>query len=329
MPVLFPAESGSRDQGRALKLLLSPVMTSPRYEGIIVIGAPRSGTTLLRRLLNAHSRIACPGETNLFSACARFLHRESIAEGVGIGVLDGLSFAGFSRDEVIDRLREFAFDFHREHARSQGKPRWGEKTAFDAFYLGPIEELCGDHAYFICVQRHGLDVACSLQDLCEKNGGYLSELHEYVKRYPRLLEAFAHVWVDLTEAVRGFAARHPENSVTIRYEDLAARPEEVLKPVFEFVGESWEPGVLESLVRRDEIGLGDWKTYGKKRIDSASVGRWRSLSGAAVGMLAQICNPTLSACGYDPVELNEDRTQVEAQRRYELGLLIQSMTRKE
>ncbi|MCA9663328.1 MAG: sulfotransferase, partial [Myxococcales bacterium] len=34
-----------------------------RSPGIIVLGAPRSGTTLLRRLLDAHPNIACPPET--------------------------------------------------------------------------------------------------------------------------------------------------------------------------------------------------------------------------------------------------------------------------
>ena len=50
------------------------------------------------------------------------------------------------------------------------------------FTSSGIEELCGDHAYFLCVIRHGLDVACSLQELSEKNGGYLRELHDYVRR---------------------------------------------------------------------------------------------------------------------------------------------------
>jgi hypothetical protein len=59
---------------------------NPRHEGILLLGSPRSGTTLLRRLVDAHPNIACPGETNVFSSCGRFLRSERIAEGVRIGV---------------------------------------------------------------------------------------------------------------------------------------------------------------------------------------------------------------------------------------------------
>jgi len=297
-----------------------------KYEGIVIIGTPRSGTTLLRRMINAHPNIACPGETNLFSACARFLHSESIAENVDIGVLSGLGYAGFSEDNILQNLREFAFDFHREYARKQGKPRWAEKTAFDSFYLDAIERLCGDQSYFLCVQRHGLDVACSLQELCDKNGGYLSELHQYIKRYPRPLEAFSHVWVDLTEAIHHFVKRHPKNALLIRYEDLTAEPLATMQSIAEFIGEDWAPQWLDTaLQKRDNLGLGDWKTYSKSQVDTASVGRWQHLSKATISMLGKICNPTLKTCGYPLVDIIDEHSSEEARRRYELGLMINAM----
>lgn len=295
------------------------------HEGIIVLGTPRSGTTLLRRLLDAHPNIACPGETNLLSACARFLHSESIAEGVDIGVVGGLSYAGFPEDEVLRRLREFAFDFHREHARREGKRRWAEKTAFDAFHLANIERLVGNHADFICVQRHGLDVACSLHELCEKNGGYLSELHEYIKQYSKPLEAFARAWVDLTNALADFAERHKDNAIVVKYEDLAADPEAQMRRVVEFIGEPWtENLVAEALQRKSGVGLGDWKTYGKQQVDTTSIGRWQNLSRATINALGRIVNDTLIRCGYEPVETGEQRSDEEARRRYELGLMLQA-----
>ena len=299
-------------------------------EGVVILGAPRSGTTLLRRLIDAHPSIACPGETNVFASCGRFLRSERIAEGVGIGVLDGLGYAGFPRSEVLTRLREFAFSFHRDYAKQQGKRRWGSKTAVDAFYLEEIEQLCGEHAHFICLQRHGLDVACSIEELCNRNGGYLRELHEYIIRYPMVLEAFAHLWVDLAQAIDAFAKRHPENALVVSYEDVTGPTHATMARIMEFLGEQWDPALVDSaLESRKGLGLGDWKTYGKRSIVQSSVGRWKELSRDTISRLAAICNPTLTLCGYDAIELLAvERSPEEARRRYEIGLLLQGLERK-
>ncbi|MEO8605303.1 MAG: sulfotransferase [bacterium] len=295
-------------------------------EGILVLGAPRSGTTLLRRLLDAHPRIACPPETNVFGACGRFLRSERIAEGVRVGPVEGLGFAGFAREEVLARLRELAFGFHRDYAQRLGKPRWASKTAFDAFYLDEIEALCGAQAAFICIQRHGVDVACSLRELSDKNGGYLHELHQYVVRYPMILEAFAHAWVDLAGALAAFAARHPRNALLVRYEDLSAAPDATMAQIMTFLGETWSPALLaQALGKRDDVGLGDWKTYGRQSIDASSVGRRRELSRDTLSRLGAICNPTLRACGYEAIAVDDDPDSATAKRRYQLGLQLQGL----
>jgi protein-tyrosine sulfotransferase len=299
-------------------------------EGIIILGAPRSGTTLLRRLIDAHPNIACPGETNVFSACGRFLRSERIAGGVRIGVLDGLAYAGIGSNEVLGRLRELAFSFHREYARKQGRPRWASKTAFDAFYIDEIEQLCGDDVYFICIERHGLDVACSIQELCDKNGVYLKELHDYIIRYPVTLEAFAHVWVELAGRISVLVERHPANAIGVTYEELIAHTDATMARIMGFVGEEWQPAWVEgALANRANLGLGDWKTYGRRSIEPSSVGRWKDLSRDTINRLAAICNPTLIHLGYEPVAVEPERSHAETQRGYEIGLLLQGLNKKD
>ena len=298
--------------------------TTALLDGMIVLGLPRSGTTLLRRLLDAHPNIACPGETHLLNAVARFLHKDDLIEGASMGVLDGLGFAGFHEEEVLERIREFAFSFSRAQAHRQGKSRWAEKTALDVFYLDEIEQVFSGQVYQICVFRHGLDVACSNMELAEKNGGYIDEFHEYIKRHKRPLLAFCHAWVDLTNQLMEFADRHVETTTVYRYEDLVAEPEETLRQVIEFVDEPWDESILERAMGSNQnLGFGDWKTYSKQKIEKSSVNRWKDLSPAMISRAGEIINPTLEKLGYDLLPVHGDRESKEARRRYELGLMSQ------
>ncbi len=295
-------------------------------KGIVILGCPRSGTTLLRRVLDAHPNIACPPETYLLSGAARFLHADRFAAGLRIGVLDGLAFAGFEQDEILARLRRFAFGFFEDYAAKAGKPRWAEKTAFDAFHLGPIHQLCAGHVKFICIQRHGMDVAASMRDLVEKTGGYVDELQPYLRRYPQPLEAFAHAWVDTASAVADLAEADPD-AISLRYEDLSADPLVEFRRVFEFLGETWEDSLLaEALSETGKVGFGDWKTYARGAIDRSSVGRWKTLGSPVQAMLAEVCNPTLERLGYERVDAEAPDPEG-ARRRYEFGLMINRMKR--
>lgn len=297
------------------RLSPTPRLTPAGQEGLVVLGTPRSGTTLLRRLIDSHPRIACPGETNLLSACGRFLHKETIASGLDIGVSSGLGFAGFTSNDLLVRLREIVVDFHVDYARRHGKPRWAEKTAFDAFYLEQIEELLTGHARFVCIVRHGLDFVASMIELCNTNGTYLAEIHDYVRTHASPAEAFAHCWVDLTTKLMDFAARHPKDSIFMRYEDLVADPETMLRRTFALIGEDLPPNLVsEALEARSNVGLGDWKTYGRTRIDAASVGRGGTLSPYQRGRLAPIMNATLERAGYQPVATDFGQSQEAARR---------------
>jgi hypothetical protein len=301
------------------------------YEGIVVLGVPRSGTTLMRRLLDAHPRICCPAETQLLSACSRFLEEVPFAGGLATGAISGLGFAGYSREEVLTRLREFAFGFFREIAARNNKPRWAEKTAQDVFHLDSIEALCGARCRYVCVVRHGLDVACSIAELSAKMHRVLPELHEYIKRYAVPLEAYTRAWADGNERLLAFAAAHPGWCIQSRYEDLLADPEAELARVLDFLDESepTRPLMHRAFAGVAAPGLGDWKVYETHGVHQFSVGRHRGLDDWMLNHLAGIANPMLTRLGYAAVAPPKAATPEAARHAYELARAVASLQRRE
>lgn len=294
------------------------------YEGVVVLGVPRSGTTLLRRLLQAHPRIACPPETNLLSAASRFLEEQRFAGGLSVGVVPGLHFSGFQEDEVLDRFREFLFSFWRDIALRSGKARWAEKTAVDVFHIDAIERLCGDRCRYVALFRHPLDVVCSMKELSDKMESHLPEIYAYIRRRPATYEALAEAWLDGNVRLLRFADDHPDWVVRLRYEDLTHDPVGALTRIFEFLDEPADvPAILGSLGRAEAVGLGDWKTYDRGEVSERSVGRYRSLSPWTVERLAPIVSDLMARLDYDPIRSHAG--DVGSQRWQELSRQVTGM----
>lgn len=288
--------------------------------GIVVLGAPRSGTTLLRRLLSAHPHIHAPPETNLLAACGRFLRETPSGHGLSIGVRSGLAFSGVGEERVLHPLRALVTGVMGELAAAAGKRRWAEKSAFDAFHLDEIEQLLGESVQYVVVYRHGLDVVASMHELANEMETQLPDLHPYVAAHLSPFLGYAHAWADLTRRLVAFEAAHPQVCVRVRYEDLVADPRATLTRLFDALG---EPADVDEIIAvgtgRDRApGLGDWKTYGTTSIEPGRVGRGKALSASTVARVAEVLAPALALVGYAPIDVPRRRTEADARRQYQI-----------
>lgn len=280
-------------------------MNQPDFDGIVILGFPRSGTTLLRRLLEPHPSLCCPPETHLLRAAAAFLHDDDSPLGYSAGVLTSLRFVDIDPQWMVDRLRGMVWSVYAEICRKQGKPIWVEKSALDIFHLDQIELLCGDRCRFIWLIRHPLDAVCSVKEYVATVETYYPEFHDYVCRYPAPLEAFAHAWADTQRRMLRFAAEHPDACLRVKYEDLAADPLPALRGVLDFVGVGGDPAALVAALNKSAgtVGYGDWKAYEKSGVDAESVGRHRNLRPRLINRLASIVNPLMVDMGYPEVNV--------------------------
>ena len=303
---------------------MSPVSNGD-YEGVVILGFPRSGTTLLRRLVSAHPEFHCPPETNLLSAASRFLEEYPFGEGLSVGVRSGLAYAGVREEEVLEEVRGLVFSLLRRVLELSGKRRWVEKTAFDSFHLKEIDCLLGDSCRYICLFRHPLDVVCSVENLCAKMGMYLPELHQYVSRYPSPREAFCHAWADVNRDLLAFSERRSSSCLRIRYEDLVEDPENELKRIFGFLGEPTDIGAVikSALGDAGSIGLGDWKVYETTTIGAGSKERWRRDMGETEAYrYANMVEALMRRLDYEMVPSPGESNGEEARRRHQLERMV-------
>jgi hypothetical protein len=204
-----------------------------------IVGVPRSGTTLLRFMLDAHSQLAVPPETGFVPALAAPPREGDDARARFLSTLLGFeSWPDFHLDETrlverVGALRPFTTSaglrtFYRLYAERFDKERFGDKTPSYGLHLAAIEELLPE-AHFVHIIRDGRDVAVSVRPLWFSPG-------------PSFEDA-ARDWADRIRRTRSEAARC-RKYLEVRYEDLVLAPEAVLRRVCDFLGLGFEPGML-------------------------------------------------------------------------------------
>jgi len=294
----------------------------------IVLGFPRSGTTLLAQLLDAHPDISCPPETHLFSAAGRFLAEQAGVEGPPIGVLSGLSFLDIPPDDVMAALREMVFAFHDRIAGDA--PLWVEKTATDIFHLEALEPMLAGHARFIVVVRHPLDVIASNMDLAMTMGAQLPELFAVTRGVNGPFDGFAKAWVDRMEALAGFVERNRDACFVVNYEELLANPAERLNALFEFMGVAADgQGVIDTAFSRPgRLGLGDFRTHETDGIRPPTKDGWRKrLPHAAVARILPLLAPMMERYGYTPPKVPRLLSREEAIRQFVMAARMKRSAR--
>jgi hypothetical protein len=187
---------------------------------IFIIGSPRSGTTLLRLILDSHPRISCGEETHFLRDLEAIVGRN----------WDLVSSYGLSRDWWLERIRALYADFQEEVLKQSDKARWAEKDPTYTLHLSFIEELF-PNAVYVHLLRSGYDVVASFRD----RWGYKSAAR-----------AARTEWARYVDAARALEAQLPaDRFLELRYEDLVTEPVTQGRRLFDFLGEDFDPAVLD------------------------------------------------------------------------------------
>jgi hypothetical protein len=275
----------------------------------VIVGVARSGTTLLRMMLDANSQLAIPPETNFGPALDAF-ERQGAGAAARVAV-QSQPWGDFSisADEFIQLVDDsqpgcfgdFLRIFYKLYAARQGKPRWGDKSPYYVTKMSAIHTHLPE-ARFIHVVRDGRDVALSMQPLWFG---------------PSAPADVARWWVRTLESARRQAEDLPHYT-EVRYESLVLEPVPTLQRICDFVELEWEESMLDyhrdagrrlaaetvdlelpgRVIPRSER-LGIHEMIGRSP-QASRVERWRrEMSAADRRAFEGVAGDTLEAYGYE------------------------------
>jgi hypothetical protein len=262
---------------------------------LFVVGCERSGTTLLRAMLDSHHDLAVPPESYFLIP----LMQEPFSPEWFLSLLaDHRRFARWELplDDVADSLsKEQPGDLagavrvlFKTFAASYGKTRWGDKTPGYVRHIRSVAQLLPE-AHFVHIIRDGRDVALSWLD---------------VPFGPETITDAASRWRKDVRVGRRAGRRHADDRyLEVRYENLVERPERVLRRICEFAELPFDQGMLDYTARADRVIEATLEPESHRRLrepPTPGLRDWRrEMADADVRVFGEVAGDMLVKLGYD------------------------------
>lgn len=269
---------------------------------VFVLCAGRSGSTLLRFLLDSHPELTCPPETRIPWLCTQVSQAWSVIEAVPLG---GETPGGGPEfpEPVIEGLHRSFDPMIASALERSGKRRFCDKSLGAALHSRLLRAIWPG-ARFISLYRHPMDVIGSGIEAAPWGlNGYGFE--PYVAASPgNSVAALGNYWADYTTAILSAEEAHGEACLRLRYEDLVADAEAEAERIFGFLGVEPVPGITKTLLSgtRPRSGPGDHKIWKTSSIEDASVARgWTVPASLLPPPLVSTINSLAAQLGYLPV----------------------------
>jgi hypothetical protein len=273
---------------------------------VFVICAGRSGSTLLRFLLDAHPDLACPPETRLPAMCAQIA-------AVWLQLAGAPPDAAAPEDRggrpavpgpAVAGIRQTMNMMVGPYLAHRGKRRYCDKSLGAAEHVPVLREVFPG-ARFLCLYRHPMDVIASGIEACPWGlSGF--GFDGYAAGSPgNAVKALAQFWADNAAQILAAEEQLGERAYRVRYEDLVADPEGVSDGIFRFLGARPAPGISAACFapERERLGPGDYKIWHTTQVSADSVGRGWAVPAEMMGpTLMSTVNELAAGLGYTQID---------------------------
>jgi hypothetical protein len=271
---------------------------------VMVVGCPRSGTTMLQLMLHAHARIAIPPETRFMLAAYRdrrrfgdlavVANRRALARWIVDREETRFCDLGLDAEETVERiaagpgtLGSALGSIFRGYAARFGKPRWGDKRPAYLHNIDILLRLFPD-AQFINIVRDGRDCVASLKEM----SWHRKDIYATIAAWARAVD-------DARRAARRLG---PQQWHEVRYEDLVSDPHGRLAEMCAYLGEDYDPAMAEPSAVA-EVAVPSFKTWHALTHAPVTTGRVQSwparLTPEEIALCEAALGSRLVAGGYE------------------------------
>lgn len=280
-------------------------------DAVFIVGVSRSGTTLMRRVLEGSSRVAICSENHFMGhLIASEGVRQQLARRFGERpddddarrLVDFLYDGGLERASRLrgasrqwrwtvrhvprelfltrylasDRSPRALFELVlRTYADRAGKPIMGEKTPAHVRYVDELLEWfpAGRVVHMLRDPR-----AIYVSELRRRRSEALSAPYRVLRAVPPLLTLFVALqttaaWLESVRHLERYRRRYPDRYLAVRFEDLVASPDREIERICTFIGIEPEPAMFQQVVVSRGHALGE------AGFDAGAADRWRSAIG--------------------------------------------------
>lgn len=225
---------------------------------VFIVGMPRSGTTLLERMLGAHPRAKGYGELPVIGQIARALERETPQWPQQARAITDV----YSQRVLQSMVRLFFEEIER---RAASDARFViDKAPLNFFQVGLISQLFPQSKIIVC-ERDPRDVCLSIySENFAADQAFATDLEDLVCFYRQYRRLIAH-W------------RHslPDRLQLVQYEALVDSPKATLEPVLEWIGMGWDEACLAFHQQAGDVATPSrWQV--RQPVYRSSMGRWRN-----------------------------------------------------
>ncbi len=228
---------------------------------IFVLGMPRSGTTLVERILSNHTDVTSCGELQDFALAVKQVTATASQTVLDLETLEAAQNVDYA---------EIGRRYIQSTAEVSGSSKYFiDKLPFNFFYIDLIRKAL-PKAKIICLLRNPMDT-------CIGNFRQLFSNTSPYYQYTYDLSTIGHFYAEFYQLAHRWAKLKPDNFMLLKYEDLVMQPQTHIQQLLAFCQLPWQEKCLHVEQNQAPVATAS-KVQVRQPINTHSIGSWKKFS---------------------------------------------------